>query len=194
MIHRHYTRAYVALGGNLDQPAERLLRVFNELAELPHTRLVARSSLYRSRPVGYAEQPDFINAVAAVDTALDADRLMAMLLRLETRHGRQRSYRNAPRTLDLDLLLYGSLRQSTLDLTLPHPRMHQRAFVLRPLAEIAPHLELPGHGQVASLAAACPDRHDVQRLFDDDDSDYHLLCALGRGLVPGRSTVVAGGR
>lgn len=110
---------------------------------MPHTRVVKRSSLYRTAPVGYANQPDFINAVAQLETGLPAERLLDELQALEARHGRRRSFPNAPRTLDLDLLLYGRLVLKTDRLTLPHPRMREREFVLIPLREIAPDVEIP---------------------------------------------------
>jgi 2-amino-4-hydroxy-6-hydroxymethyldihydropteridine diphosphokinase len=134
------TVAYVGIGSNLDDPRAHVMRAFDELDRLPHTRVVKKSSLYRSAPVGYANQPDFINAVAQLETGLPAERLLAEMQGVEASHGRQRSFPNAPRTLDLDLLLYGDLRLSGASLTIPHPRMHERAFVLKPLLEIAPHL------------------------------------------------------
>ena len=136
------TVAYVGIGSNLDRPAEQVRRAFDELDRLPHTRLVRKSSLYRSAPVGYEPQPDFINAVAELETGLPAERLLAELQAIEKSHGRSRSFRNAPRTLDLDLLLFGNASLSSPQLTVPHPRMHERAFVLRPLLEIAPQLPL----------------------------------------------------
>ena len=134
------TVAFVGIGSNLDDPRAQVMRAFDELDRLPHTRVVRKSSLYRSTPVGYANQPDFINAVAQLETGLPAERLLAEMQDVETRHGRKRSFPNAPRTLDLDLLLYGDSRLNGARLTLPHPRMHERAFVLKPLLEIAPHL------------------------------------------------------
>jgi 2-amino-4-hydroxy-6-hydroxymethyldihydropteridine diphosphokinase len=134
------TVAFVGIGSNLDDPRAQVLRAFEELDALPHTRLVKKSSLYRSAPVGFAAQPDFINAVAQIETALPAERLLAELQAIEARHGRRRSFANAPRTLDLDLLLYGAAELSTPRLQIPHPRMHQRGFVLKPLLEIAPQL------------------------------------------------------
>src|SRR5204862_8246711 len=120
------------------------------LAKVSELQLAGQSSLYRSAPVGFADQPDFINAVCIVDTTLSPSMLLTRLLTIEEVHGRVRSRRrNAPRTLDLDLLLYGDLELSSPDLTLPHPRMHERAFVLVPLAEIAPALNVPGRGIVA---------------------------------------------
>jgi 2-amino-4-hydroxy-6-hydroxymethyldihydropteridine diphosphokinase len=134
------TVAYVGIGSNLDDPRAQVVRAIAELGQVPHTRLVRSSSLYRSAPVGYADQPDFINAVAQLETGLPAERLLAELQDIEQRHGRKRSFRNAPRTLDLDLLLFGDARLSSPQLTVPHPRMHERAFVLEPLLEIAPQL------------------------------------------------------
>jgi 2-amino-4-hydroxy-6-hydroxymethyldihydropteridine diphosphokinase len=134
------------LGANLDDPAAQVEYAFDELARLPDTLLSARSSLYVSAPVGYDQQPDFINAVARLETRLSPRALLVALLDIEHRHGRQRTFRNAPRTLDLDLLLYGNARFHEPGLALPHPRMHERAFVLEPLMEIASDLYIPGHG------------------------------------------------
>lgn len=135
------TAAYVGIGSNLDDPRAHVLQAFTELDELPHTRVVKKSSLYRSAPVGYAAQADFVNAVAQLETGLPAERLLGELQEIEARHGRKRSFPNAPRTLDLDLLLYGEAALSLPQLEIPHPRLHERAFVLRPLIEISPELE-----------------------------------------------------
>jgi 2-amino-4-hydroxy-6-hydroxymethyldihydropteridine diphosphokinase len=105
--------------------------------------------------VGHADQPDFLNAVARLETGLGAEALLGELQAIEQRHGRERSFANAPRTLDLDLLLHDGGAVSTPRLTLPHPRMHERAFVIAPLAEIAPDAEVPGHGRAADLLARC---------------------------------------
>ena len=134
------TLAFVGIGSNLDDPRAQVLRAFEELEALPHTRVVKKSSLYRSAPVGYAAQPDFVNAVAQLETGLPAERMLAELQAIELRHGRSRSFANAPRTLDLDLLLYGAAQLKTATLQVPHPRMRERAFVLKPLLEIAPQL------------------------------------------------------
>jgi|ERR1700690_4797 2-amino-4-hydroxy-6-hydroxymethyldihydropteridine diphosphokinase len=147
--------AYVGLGANLDDPATQVEYAFDELSRLPDAFLAARSSLYVSAPVGYDQQPDFINAVAKLETRLSPRALLAALLDIEHRHGRQRTFRNAPRTLDLDLLLYGDARFHEPGLTLPHPRMHERAFVLEPLMEIAPDLDIPGHGSAKAWLALC---------------------------------------
>ncbi|MES2532863.1 MAG: 2-amino-4-hydroxy-6-hydroxymethyldihydropteridine diphosphokinase [Pseudomonadota bacterium] len=136
------TIAFVAVGGNLGDARATVLRAMDDLATLSHTHVLARSSLYRSAPVD-ATGPDFINAVVAIDTALGPHELLAELQRLELGAGRERPYRNAPRTLDLDLLLHGDQQVDTPMLTLPHPRMAQRAFVLLPLAEIAPDRVAP---------------------------------------------------
>ena len=134
------TVAYVGIGSNLDDPRAHVTQAFVDLDRLPHTRVVKKSSLYRSAPVGYAAQPDFVNAVAQLETRLPAERLLAEMQDVEERHQRKRSFPNAPRTLDLDLLLYGNSTIARPELSVPHPRMHERAFVLKPLLEIAPHL------------------------------------------------------
>lgn len=149
------TLAYVGIGANLDDPRRQVEKAFEELKAIERTTLLARSSLYRSAPIGYSEQPQFVNAVAALDTALDAERLLAELQRIETAHSRRRSFPNAPRTLDLDLLLYGGKTFHSASLTVPHPRMHERAFVLKPLLELDPLAEIPGKGRAAPLLAAC---------------------------------------
>lgn len=131
--------AFVALGANLGDARATVLQAMDALDGLPGTRVTTRSSLWRSAPVD-AAGPDFINAVVALDTTLDPLALLAELQRLEHVAGRERPYRNAPRTLDLDLLRHGDASMQTEHLTLPHPRMNDRAFVLRPLAEIAPTL------------------------------------------------------
>jgi 2-amino-4-hydroxy-6-hydroxymethyldihydropteridine diphosphokinase len=146
-------RAYIGLGANLGDAAESVAAAMQALADLPHTRLLAQSALYRSAPVGYLDQPDFVNAVAAIETTLAPHALLDGLLGIEQQFGRNRSFRNAPRTLDLDLLLYGDAVLHDARLTVPHPRMTERAFVLLPLADIAPALVLPGGSQVAELAA-----------------------------------------
>ena len=136
------TIAYVGIGSNLDDPRAKVLAAFDELDRMPQTRVVKKSSLYRSAPMGHTDQPDFINAVAQLETGLPAERLLAELQELEARHGRKRSFPNAPRTLDLDVLLFGDLTLDSPTLKIPHPRMHERAFVLKPLLEIAPELAL----------------------------------------------------
>ena len=149
------TIAYVGLGSNLGDARAHVLRAFEDLARLPETRLEARSALYRSAPLDAPGQADYVNAAAGVDTELSAAQLLAALQDIERRHGRERPYANAPRTLDLDLLLYDEAAFASAMLTLPHPRMHERAFVLAPLAELDPRLEVPGRGSVRELLARC---------------------------------------
>jgi 2-amino-4-hydroxy-6-hydroxymethyldihydropteridine diphosphokinase len=148
-------RVYVGLGSNLGDPRRELLAAFEELAQLPRTKLVARSSIYRTAPLGNEAQPDFLNAVAQLDTDLEPEALLEALHAIERRHGRERPFRDAPRTLDLDLLLYGEERISGERLAVPHPRMHERAFVLAPLLELDQQAVVPGKGSAAALLAAC---------------------------------------
>jgi len=150
--------AFVGLGSNMDEPHRQLQRAFTELDGLPDTRLLARSSLYRSAPLGFAEQPDFVNAVAKLETALTPQALLQVLLLVEHRHGRERTFRNAPRTLDLDVLLYDDLRLHEHGLTIPHPQMQLRAFVLQPLLEIAPDCAIPGIGSAEQALRECHDQ------------------------------------
>lgn len=140
------SRAYIGLGSNIGDAAARLSAALADLSRIPDTLLGARSSFYRSAPVDCPAQPDFVNAVARIETSLAPADLLDALLSLELAHGRTRSFRGAPRTIDLDLLLYDSLRIATERLTVPHPRMHQRAFVLQPLLEIDPAALIPGLG------------------------------------------------
>ena len=147
--------AYIALGANLGDPAATVTEAFAALAEIPQSRVGATSSLYRTAPVGLRNQPDFINAAARLDTVLGAEDLLDALFAIEARFGRRRSVPNAPRTLDLDLLLHGDCMVQSPRLTLPHPRLHERAFVLAPLLEIAPEIAIPGRGSAAALLAAC---------------------------------------
>lgn len=149
-------RAYIGLGSNLADPVQQVVRALKELESIPQSRLVARSDLYRSAPLGPSDQPDYINAVAAIDTQLDAKILLQHLHGIESLHGRVRNgERWGPRTLDLDLLLYGNEISSDAELTLPHPGAHQRAFVLAPLCAIAPQCTIPGKGRVDDLLQAC---------------------------------------
>lgn len=142
--------AFVGLGANLGDTRAALKAALSALAGLPQTQLVKCSSYYRSEPVD-SGGPDYLNAVAQVKTRLAPHDLLARLQAIEAQHGRERPYRNAPRTLDLDLLLYGDEVVDTPALTVPHPRLHTRAFVLLPLAEIAPDLYLPGLADMAAL-------------------------------------------
>jgi 2-amino-4-hydroxy-6-hydroxymethyldihydropteridine diphosphokinase len=148
-------QAFIGLGANLGDPESQLRRAIAALAALLRTRLLAYSSLYRSAPVGVGLQPDFVNAVAKVETALSARGLLEELLTAEARFGRERPSPGAPRTLDLDLLLYGDQVIDEPGLVVPHPRMHERAFVLLPLAEIAPDVVIPSRGGIRTLLAAC---------------------------------------
>ena len=157
------TTAYVGIGSNLKDPRAQVLQAFKELDGLPHTRVVKKSSLYRSAPMGHAAQPDFINAVAQIETGLPAERLLAELQEVESRHGRERSFPNAPRALDLDVLLFGNAVLDTPSLKLPHPRMHERAFVLKPLVEVFAEATIPGHGLATALLASCKDQK-VERI------------------------------
>jgi 2-amino-4-hydroxy-6-hydroxymethyldihydropteridine diphosphokinase len=147
-------RAFIGLGANLGDPARALADAGTRIAALDATRIVARSALYRSSPVG-GDGPDYLNQVIELATGLAPEALLAALLAIEQQAGRKRGPPNAPRTLDLDLLLYGDrpLFRRTDVLTLPHPRLHQRLFVLAPLAEIAPALAIPGQGRVDCLLA-----------------------------------------
>lgn len=154
--------AYVGLGANLGDARAALESAFAALAALPGTELLRRSSLWRSAPVD-SSGPDYLNAVAELRTTLAPLELLHQLQAIELAHGRERPYRNAPRTLDLDLLLYGEHVLATPELTLPHPRVHQRAFALAPLAELAPQLNIPGHGSAASLLARVADQR-IERL------------------------------
>lgn len=147
--------AFIAIGSNLQQPQLQVEYAIQAISGLPETRLVKHSSLYRTAPVGYDNQPDFINAVAEVETSLTPHELLYELLALETGRGRERPFANAPRVLDLDLLLYNGTMITSPELTLPHPRMHTRGFVMIPLAEIAPELMISGHGLVTALADSC---------------------------------------
>jgi 2-amino-4-hydroxy-6-hydroxymethyldihydropteridine diphosphokinase len=150
--------AFIGLGSNLEDPARQLQRAFADIGQLPGTRLLLRSSPYRSAPVGYTDQPDFVNAVAKIATALSPQELLQALLQIERRHGRERTFRNAPRTLDLDVLLYDDVQLHEHGLTIPHPQMHLRAFVLRPLLEIAPDCCIPGIGQALLAMKECQDQ------------------------------------
>lgn len=156
-------QACIGLGANLGAAVQTVQQAVAALGQLPETRLVAQSSLYRSAPVE-ASGPDFVNAVAVLETALTPEQLLAGLQQLEQDAGRERPFRNAPRTLDLDLLLHGNRVQDDPLLTLPHPRMHRRAFVLVPLAEVWPDLTLPGHGPLQALLSTLGDQR-IERLF-----------------------------
>jgi 2-amino-4-hydroxy-6-hydroxymethyldihydropteridine diphosphokinase len=150
---------YIGLGSNLDRPEHQVRTAISELSGLPQSRLAGTSSLYRSTPLGPQDQPDFINAVVKLETDLPAADLLEQLQRLENRHGRTRTEHWGPRTLDLDLLLYGEMIIDTDILSVPHPQMSQRGFVLEPLLEIEPSVTIPGVGsarEVYQRLAASP--------------------------------------
>ena len=149
--------AFVGIGANLGDARANVLDAAERLRRLPDVSLEAVSSLYRTAPID-SSGDDYINAVARLSTVLPAQALLEALFAIEQAHGRERPYFNAPRTLDLDLLLYGDEQISTATLTVPHPRMHQRAFVLMPLLELAPDVSLPGLGRAADLAASVSDQ------------------------------------
>jgi 2-amino-4-hydroxy-6-hydroxymethyldihydropteridine diphosphokinase len=144
--------AYIGVGSNLDDPRAQLVGAFSKLAELPNTRVVLTSPVYRSRPFGPVEQPDFANAVVGVLTQLAPHALLASLRAIEAAQGRpEQRERWGPRVIDLDLLVYGRERRQDPELTLPHPGIVERNFVLYPLADIAPDLDIPGLGRVTEL-------------------------------------------
>ena len=149
------TLAYIAIGSNLASPLEQVNAAVQALGEIPQSKIVAVSSFYRTPPLGPQDQPDYLNAAVVLETALDAETLLDNTQRIELQQGRVRkAERWGPRTLDLDLLLYDDQVLDGPELTLPHPRLHLRAFVLVPLAEIAPDLALPGRGSVAAWLPA----------------------------------------
>jgi 2-amino-4-hydroxy-6-hydroxymethyldihydropteridine diphosphokinase len=154
--------AYIGLGANLGDALANLRSAFTQIGNLALTEVVARSPMYRSTPID-SSGPDYINAVLCVSTRLAPLELLAHLLAIERAHGRERPYRNAPRSLDLDLLLYGDRMIDLPQLSVPHPRMQERGFVLKPLADIAPKLVVPGHGALVSMLARVSDQ-DVTRL------------------------------
>jgi 2-amino-4-hydroxy-6-hydroxymethyldihydropteridine diphosphokinase len=146
-------RAAIALGSNLDDPQAQVRGGFADLAQLPQTWVTARSPLYRTAPVGYAEQPAFVNACALVETRLAPRALLDGLLAIEQKHGRVREIPNGPRTLDLDIVLYGSATVDEPGLAIPHARAHERAFVLAPLVDVWPDAVFPGRGTARELLA-----------------------------------------
>jgi len=150
--------AYVGIGSNLDEPQARVRAAFDALDGLPRSRVTARSSLYRSAPLGGPPQPDYVNAVARLATALEPQALLEALLAIEAQQGRERGARDAPRTLDLDLLMYDDAALARPGLQLPHPRLHERRFALAPLVEIDPLLSVPGRRRAADLLAHCAEQ------------------------------------
>jgi 2-amino-4-hydroxy-6-hydroxymethyldihydropteridine diphosphokinase len=157
--------AYIGLGSNLDNPEAQLHKAVSSLQQLPDTILVCISSFYQTRPVGPGDQPDYINAVALLSTGLTARQLLEHMQAIENCHGRIRNSHWGPRTLDLDLLLYDSDIINEDDLTVPHPEMHKRGFVLFPLYEIAPEISIPGHGPVTDLLQSI-NAGDVEKLTE----------------------------
>ena len=151
-------KAAIALGSNLDGPEARVRQGFAHIAALPGTWVLERSALYRTAPVGYADQPPFINACALVDTRLAPRELLDRLLEIERQAGRVRDIPNGPRTLDLDIILYGGLTIDEPGLCVPHPRAHERAFVLAPLLDVWPDATIPGHGSARECLARVKDQ------------------------------------
>ena len=149
--------AVIALGSNLAEPARQVRAALSVLEAHPQIQIEKTSSLYVTAPVGYDDQPDFVNAVCSVRTSLDGVSLLAVLNRIEADFGRERTFRNAPRTLDLDIIDFDGISSNDPHLTLPHPRAHERSFVMKPLAEILPDFVLGGHGRAADLAVALGD-------------------------------------
>lgn len=157
--------AHIGLGANLADPEKQVRAALDELAAAPGIMLERKSSLYRTAPIGYDNQPDFINAVARVRTTLEPQALLDALLDIERTHGRVREFLNAPRTLDLDVLLYEDRVISTDTLNVPHPRAHLRAFVLLPLLEVSPDVIIPGIGPASAWLAHCQDQ-PIQRIAE----------------------------
>jgi 2-amino-4-hydroxy-6-hydroxymethyldihydropteridine diphosphokinase len=154
--------AYIGVGANLGDARANVEDALSRLAALPATQLVTRSSLWKTAPID-SSGDDYVNAVASIDTTLEPLALLDAVREIELAHGRDRPYRNAPRTLDLDILLYEARQIDTAVLTIPHPRMHQRAFVLAPLCEIAPAVIIPGYGPAAALLPSVAG-HAIERL------------------------------
>ena len=158
-------RAYSGIGSNLNEPVAQVQEALGELEMLPDTIRVSTSSLYRGKPMGPVDQPDYVNAVAGIDTLLSAGELLQAMRRIEDLQGRERQGEQwGPRILDLDLLLYGNSMIDTPDLMVPHPGMHERDFVIVPLAEIAGNLNIPGRGQLSVLIKQC-EKHSLKKLI-----------------------------
>jgi 2-amino-4-hydroxy-6-hydroxymethyldihydropteridine diphosphokinase len=149
--------AYIGLGSNLASPRQQIESAAGALAQLPKSQLIRMSSLYQSAPMGPADQPDYINAVAAIMTQLSPQDLLIELQRIEDEHGRERKEHWGARTLDLDLLVFGRQQIEESDLTVPHAGIRERNFVLLPLQELAPYLDVPGTGAISTLVAAIAD-------------------------------------
>jgi 2-amino-4-hydroxy-6-hydroxymethyldihydropteridine diphosphokinase len=157
-------RVYVGLGSNLEDPVAQVLEAVEELEMIPDSILVSRSSLYRGKPMGLADQPDYVNAVVAMDTLLSAGSFLQELTRIEDLQGRVRDGEKwGPRIIDLDLLMYGKQKINTPDLTVPHPGMHERDFVIIPLSELAGDVNIPGQGRLTALINKC-ENHSLRKL------------------------------
>ena len=160
--------AYIGLGSNLGDPEKQVLHAVQTLGKLPEIQLLNRSSLYRSSPMGMAEQPDFVNAVAKISTDLYPMELLAILQEIEQQHQRVRTaQRWGPRTLDLDILLYGDLQMHTKELQIPHPGIGEREFVLIPLQEMEEDLMIPGKGSLRELIGKLPE-YQLTRIATPD--------------------------
>ena len=158
-------RVYIGIGSNLDNPVAQVLEAVEELEMIPDTILAERSTLYSARPMGPGDQPDYVNAVVAMDTLLSADELHKALISIEDLQGRTRGGDKwGPRIIDLDLLLYGNQVVDTPTLTVPHPGMHERDFVIIPLEEVAGNLKIPGRGHLYSLINKCKS-HSLKKLI-----------------------------
>jgi 2-amino-4-hydroxy-6-hydroxymethyldihydropteridine diphosphokinase len=144
--------AYIAIGSNLLNPLDQVITAFDEIGSMPKSKLIKKSSCYSSLPSGYKDQPNFINAVVLIETELSPHELLSELQAIEHLHKRERSFPNAPRTLDLDILLFGNITLNSAKLTIPHPRMHERAFVIFPLQEIDRNITIPSIGDIAKIA------------------------------------------
>lgn len=149
-------RCYIGLGSNLENPAAQLQSALEHMQAIPGTTLIACSDFFSSAPVGPGQQPDYVNAVASLDTELDPEALLDALQAIENSHGRKRTLRWGARTLDLDILLFGAQQLDTARLQVPHPRMAERNFVLEPLAQLAPNLTMPDGTPLQTLLAQCP--------------------------------------
>ena len=157
-------RVYIGLGSNLEDPVAQVLDAVEELEMIPDSILVERSSLYRGKPMGSADQPDYVNAVVVMDTLLSPTDFLQVLTRIEDLQGRARDGEKwGPRIIDLDLLMYGKQKINTPDLTVPHPGMHERDFVIVPLSEVAGDVNIPGKGRLTALINKC-ENHSLRKL------------------------------
>ena len=157
-------RVYIGLGSNLEDPVAQVLEAVEELEMIPDSILVSRSSLYRGKPMGPADQPDYVNAVVAMDTLLSPANFLQELIRIEDLQGRTRDGEKwGPRIIDLDLLMYGKQKINKPDLTVPHPGMHERDFVIIPLSELAGDVNVPGQGRLTALINKC-ENHSLRKL------------------------------